>query len=690
MKEPVSTIGLCGALGATAGLLAGVYEASLLSSIPRIPGLVSPDVGAVIWFLAPLIGLLTLGVLGLVVGAAMPIASHGGQTGRAALAAAGMGLAVTYVFSLRALLQVNLREQALKEYLPPVIECFLMAFVIAFLLLWLFRHRTSHFLASGRRAPVANVAKLNGILVVLLVLGIAICEMLNWGAGTPLAAEAPPSRGPNIVLITLDTTRADHFSSYGYSRATTPYLDHLAGDGVLFENAVSSTSWTLPSHASMLTGLLPHQHGVNVAVGFPPGVLTLGEILQAHGYETAGFNANYYYGLAGWGMGRGLETYVDGTTSLRHNLFASTTGRIAVQRAYENLVRYDMLTRHNAREINRRILEWFHHRSSRPFFLFVNYLDVHDPYHAPRPYQDRFGTVSDALLRKVSFGKAMQLQEPLNEEERASVTAGYDNCLAFTDEQVGLLLDAINPSSAGRNTIVIVTADHGEALGEHGTYGHGWNLYREAIHVPLIISGKGLPRGLRVSHPIRLHELFATVLDLALSEKSPLSRLSLRRFWTPGFVPAPFDAGAVSELSPIVPTPGAPGYTSLVTRDWHYIRDTLGHEELYRWGSDAQEIQNLTDAPEYEPVTSSLRNMLRDYLAGSLRPWRGPGYLNALDNPRSPFAHEALFSPAAGPSGLAPGIRFGASQAFFARRQVVPSAQPTPIDQDLLHTMPYQ
>jgi len=150
----------------------------------------------------------------------------------------------------------------------------------------------------------------------------------------------------------MDTVRADHLSTYGYGRDTTPNLARLAKEGVLFENAISATSWTLPSLSAIYTGLLPHQSGSNAFRPLNPGWKTIESLLGHHGYATAGFNANYYYGESGWGLGSGFGKYDDDRTTLLYNLSRTLVGRAAVQPLYQNLERYDAFYRRNAADLN--------------------------------------------------------------------------------------------------------------------------------------------------------------------------------------------------------------------------------------------------------------------------------------------------------------------------------------------------
>ncbi|MBZ5545544.1 MAG: sulfatase-like hydrolase/transferase [Acidobacteriia bacterium] len=272
--------------------------------------------------------------------------------------------------------------------------------------------RTSRAFATLAKLLVAGVA----IAVAGLVLA-HLTRSVAW-VSTSHAAQPGLSERPNIVLITLDTVRADHLSTYGYHRRTSPNLDRLARQGVVFENAIAPTSWTLASHATIFTGLLPHQHGANESAPLAPGLKTLAAILGSRGYQTAGFSANISYGYAGWGMSDGFGLYDDDGSSLRHNLAKTTAGRHLIAPAYQRLIHYDDFDRRNAAELNRDVARWFNHRSGSPYFLFVNYYDAHMSYLPPPPFAHRFGKPLKDVVRE------MFLSNDVSVSTDATATAG--------------------------------------------------------------------------------------------------------------------------------------------------------------------------------------------------------------------------------------------------------------------------
>lgn len=686
-------------VGATLGLFVGVWEAALLYFFPRDPAMIRPDVDFVIWFLAPLLDFALLGLLGAALGLAVAIGKPRRRRSTL-LTATCLGMVCAYLASIHTLLTVpRLRELLTEPYFTSFLTHLLVwlavVSVAAFAALETGWGRMGPFFDAAAAWPLGPLKKLTWIALVIIVLGLTTYPLRSLFPTRPAGQVQPaPRRGPNVVLVVLDTVRADHVSAYGYTRPTTPNIDRLAAQGVLFEDAMTSSSWSLPSQFSMLTGLLPHQHGSNTRDARYTGIRTVAEILTSWGYETAGFSGNLYYGHRGWGLNRGFQVYRGNASTVRHNLARTVVGRTMVQPAYGHLINFGgILERRDAAEINRDVSRWFLRRSPQPFFLFINYFDVHIPYRAPPPFDSRFGELSDTALRLQDSTDREATRRPLPAEVNASLIAGYDNCLAFLDDQVGKLLQALSKSPEWSNTIVIVTSDHGEAFGEHGTYDHGYNLYREVLHVPLIIFGSGIPRGLRVTHAASLRELFPTVLDFARRGDVPFRNSSLRRFWSPSFSPAPEDDEVVSELLTQfwASTPSAPSAAiSMTTSRWHYLQDSTGSAELYAWPRDPQEKVNLADSPAHQGVVEEMRRRLFERVGLSLKPWRRPEYLVALDRPGYSFLRDvAIDGPLFG--SPTPGRRrVGATQAYFTNKSTLQPRRPSQAEQDLLRNLPYK
>ncbi|HEX5484114.1 MAG TPA: sulfatase-like hydrolase/transferase [Terriglobia bacterium] len=673
--------------GAVVGFLVGILEAALLYFIPRATGLIRPDVVYAIWFIAPLVDLLTGALLGLVLGLACSARKTPALA--AVVAAIGLGLIGAFVAWLLDWFRIGVGIVFPRrlEITTPIV-CFLIVFAISLTLIAFLWRRAGRFFRTGQplslgRWPVA-------VLGVAIFLGCGIgFYALHRPDSYPARSSsvgAPPEH-PNIVLIVLDTVRADHLSCYGYKRPTTPHLDSLAARGVRFENAIAPSSWTLPSIASIFTGLLPHQHGANWGTPLPPEPWTLARILQSKGYETAGFNANPFYGLAGWRLDEGFDAYLDASYTLRHNLAVTQVGQSALRFLYNRLIRYNRFDHLTAADLNNEVMEWYRRRDrSQPYFLFINYMDAHRPYLPPASYDHRFGKIPHYLLARVSETlKDGRPRHAYTERERQELIDGYDNSLAYLDDQLGRLIDSLRSEPGGGNTIFIVTSDHGEGFGEHGTYDHGWNLYSEVLRVPLILSGPGIPAGTRVSDVVPNRRLFATVLDLALGLKGPISQASLRQYWTEGFKPEPAESEAVSEL--VVYSSGSdPASLSLSTPRWHLIQNSDGSAELFDRHSDREEKTNLAARPGIEDTVHNLKTGLESRIAYSLLPWRSLASLSPLDKPGATFIQQISKQPF---SISGAGLPIGSAQAVFSHQRPSLLPKPNPAEQDILRSLPY-
>jgi len=315
-------------------------------------------------------------------------------------------------------------------------------------------------------------------LLVPLLAAAAVLIIIRF-AGGPSGAKVSrrwASRGvekPNVVLITLDTTRADHLGCYGGAAARTPALDALAREGVLFEHAAASSPLTLPAHSTIMTGMYPTYHGVrvngNTALGDEQ--VTLAEVLAGQGYRCAAFVAAFVVD-GRWGLKQGFERYDDQFDLKKYKHIDLG----AIQRP--------------GNEVVDSALAWLEAREPGPFFTWIHLYDPHTPYEPPEPYRSQYA------------GRGM-----------AGLYAGE---IAFMDEQVGRVSSWLRESGLDRSTVMVVLGDHGEGLGSHGEGTHGYYAYDYAIHVPLIVAAPFDDlRGKRVSAQVSAVDVFPTVLDLA-------------------------------------------------------------------------------------------------------------------------------------------------------------------------------
>ena len=526
------------------------------------------------------------------------------------------------------------------RFLPHLSPTRMVIFVLAFLTLydWLtlsqrISHRACELLALGvavaftrwsdrNRERVLRFSKtsLVWLCAVWLLTFAAIQGAARLGERHALRSLPPAAVGaPNILVIVVDTLRADHLSAYGYARETSPNLDRFASQGVLFENAISAASWTLPSHASLVTGRYPSEHGWQNVHPMPwtgwggralQDLPTLGQALVSKGYRTAAFSANQTYFTSNVGLGRGFLRFEDYFQSTQAMFLSTLYGR-EFDRFYLHRTEKSKITRglralglanllddrKRASEVNREALAWID-QGGRPFFAFLNYIDVHDatalewPHSSPR------------------WGNADHID-------------AYDSAIGYVDQEIGEFLHQLDQRGLGKDTLVIITSDHGEGLGEHSMQYHGIGLFREQIHVPLVLRYPGhLPAAVRVTRPRSNAAIAATVMDL-VDETGPkiFPGTSLRSSWNgpnPASPPWP-----ISELQKngiddrdgqarqVEPTAIDGDMKSLVTPEWHLIvHQTMG-AQIYDWVHDPGELHNLIHTPEGQAAAKSLEPELR-------------------------------------------------------------------------------
>jgi len=399
----------------------------------------------------------------------------------------------------------------------------------------------------------------------------------------------------------LDTTRRDRLSTYGYPGQTSPALDRVASEGLVYEQCTSAGSWTLPSHASIFTGMYPRDHGTTVEHWNLAGEhTTLAEVLSANGYATAGFCCNPWIS-DDTGLLQGFGEF--------HEIWRG---------------RRDPRDEHGAARVTEKILEWLDARedTAEPFFAFVNYLEPHTPYRPPQPFRDRFlpADADPIAVQEVmgwktprEFGYMLGVPGMEISEEQFSILDGlYDAEVAYQDSRFGELVDGLAARGLLDETLLVVVADHGEQLGEHGMLDHKMSLYEENVHVPLVLRYPGaVPVG-RVSARVQSHDIFMTVLELAgIDHEPPVGAGRL-----------PFDDEAGEGRRYTFVDMGRPTvFMELMEREWpgadvrrfdrwlravqdprfKYIRASDGRRELYDVRDDPAESEDLSGTlPEVE------------------------------------------------------------------------------------------
>lgn len=393
---------------------------------------------------------------------------------------------------------------------------------------------------------------------------------------------------PDIIFIVLDTQRADRLGTYGHQRPTSPNIDRFAAEGALFEHAVSPAQWTIPSHASLFTGLYPTSHGVTQSSqSLSPGRPHLAEVVRRLGYETIGFCNNPLVGVLNNGFKRGFQTFYNyggafpsvpdssnpwpWPVSWIAEAYTQFLRRISYP--IQNFIgRSDLAFRvslhswltplwskmanfkgQNERSVHD-VVDYLEQReedkTDQPLFLFMNLMETHLPFWAPGEFVDRIApyfrhskearTIMSTWNRE-AYRWAAPLGEPLSEMEDRVLNDMYDAEVAYQDHYLQSLFDALARRERRNDTLTVIVADHGDGLGDHGFFGHSFVAYEELVHVPLIIHWPGqVSANTRVETPVSTRRIFHTIidaaagnqpdaLDAALQDEAPnVRRLSLR------------------------------------------------------------------------------------------------------------------------------------------------------------------
>jgi arylsulfatase A-like enzyme len=472
-----------------------------------------------------------------------------------------------------------------------------------------------HYQRAGprRRRRTARVASLGiGASILLLALGQRGLRTLQR-AMTLRGLPAASAGAPNVLLIILDTVRGEELSLYGYPKPTTPHLTKWAAQGTVFEHAIASAPWTLPSHGTIFTGQLGERLGGTWLTPVRIATPTLAEVLRSRGYRTAGFTGNLLYTSYESGLTRGFIDFHDYPVSLKQIfLHAPIVQTVFFQSIAEAQSRYDLkqavrkLNLHTVRlpadeyvpaqSITDRFLHWQAAVGSHPYFAFLNYFDAHAPYRSPPAFR--------AVFASGDRGRN-----------------GYDAAIAFLDSELDRLFDTLQQRGVLDRTIIVVGSDHGELFGEHGLRGHANSLFLPLLRVPLVLRyPPRVPAGRRIAEVVSLRDLPATILALAGSPSDGLSGISLSRTW----MPPGEDAPGSPPISQVIKSregdaKGRNATTwleSILDERYHYIRSGLGKEELYAWRTDSLELIDLAGTPLGKDVARDLRARLEAERSG--------------------------------------------------------------------------
>jgi len=428
-------------------------------------------------------------------------------------------------------------------------------------------------------------------LAAVLVADVVGCSRTS---GTP-----PQGRDrPDVLLISIDSLRADHLGCYGYAAPTSPVIDRLAAEGVRCADAVSTTSWTLPAHAALLTGLYDSAHGtVDNGLRLAESYVTLAETLHSAGYRTAGFYGGPYLHPT-FGFGQGFDDYFNCMTALPADIDGQQAREESQKAA--SLTHADV-TGPRTRE---KFEEWVSSRTERPLFAFVHLWDVHYDYIPPPEYLKRFDPEYAGSVTVTDFMRNPAIHPGMPARDLQHVLACYDGEIRFTDEIIGALLAAL-PRPA--NTLVIITADHGEEFFEHGGKGHQRTLYDEVLRVPLIFRWPGrVPAGTGVQQQVRLIDVMPTVLDLLnIQPAAPVQGRSLLPLFSGTTLP---EEPALCELL----VDGKP-FRALRSGSWKVVVDDIRHAAAwFDLAADPGEQRPLRMTPEADERLRTLRRLTEE------------------------------------------------------------------------------
>jgi arylsulfatase A-like enzyme len=326
---------------------------------------------------------------------------------------------------------------------------------------------------------------------------------------------------------------------------------------------------------------------------------TIGEAMQARGYRTGAFSANTLFFTRRQGFGRGFHHFEDNYLSVPDAfLNSSLYGYLFEYYGLRKALNYEGVPyRRLAIEINRSALNWIDQKNDKPFFVFINYFDVHDPYTPPEPYLSKYGQTQGGLIN----GFVERYHPDVTPEQLQSEIDAYDGSINYVDDQIKALFAELDLRGELENTIVIITSDHGESLGEHGLLQHSASLYRQEIHVPLIVWGAGVPAGEVIDTPVSTIALPSTILEFLGVNDGTFPSQPLTLLFE-GNVPADW-AMPISEVAQMVgaaeQNPSTHGEMKAVVGDemQYIVHETFG-VELYNWRNDPEEVQNLANAAE--------------------------------------------------------------------------------------------
>lgn len=529
-------------------------------------------------------------------------------------------LALIYLFSLLRCHPIPLWHTPLQAVLWGMVF-FLGSFLLGFAV---------HVLVIHRFPSRKYFGYFFGILFIIFFVAVIALEVRFSGLlKSPVFGKKKEMAGqsPNIVLIVLDTVRSDHLSCYGYEAAVTPVMDRIAAEGILFENCVSTSIWTLPSHASIFTGLYPRCHKVSFDnFHLAKEFFTVAEILKSREYQTAGFVANPiisfgnnftqgfdYYKAYGNNKITRTEFYLLGNILWRK----SGLSKLLPQKKYRPHTRYQ-----RAEDLIDDIEKWFHveYRRDKPFFLFLNFMGAHFPYQSPASFKNTFSGLNDEAFfftrrrESIDYFKGKYI---VSHEEITELEGLYTASIAYIDYCLGELFSLLKARGFFDRLALIITSDHGEYFGQHAKFYHrlfhNFGIYNELLCVPLIIRYSPAIEKSKVEEAqVQNVNIFPTILHLAGIDSFDagyriqgrnlfdLAKDGGREYVLSTFTsPSEEDILNKRQIIRVLETyPGVTlknwfkGYSAVQNQQYKFVKDSLGNEQLFDLLNDPTESRD--------------------------------------------------------------------------------------------------
>jgi arylsulfatase A-like enzyme len=627
-RSTAIVFGAYAALGAVVGVLAGAAAALLRSPKQRPPAAILASLGFLATYVAWLVasgawreaGGASIGMALILAGVLAPGVRSGPCSAWRTMLASPWVLPVVLFCPLKLVEYWKLHAHA--AVWAVCVACAVVVLAVAFLVS---RLRPLFELLAAPSAFGRKAVLFCGISAVILGASFLLDRPLP--PAPPLgAAQAQGAARPNVLLVIWDTARADHQSVYGYRRDTTPFLREFAERATLYKNGFAASDMTLSASASLYTGLYASWHGAHFSRAAPYGrpldrkIPTMAEILQRQGYTTMAVIANCSYLAKSYQLDRGFQLYdvrtpvgadiMDRPYSLRPLLQRLLSPKIPVGEFDRRFRRGDGIT-----DDVLKLLGTAGKRGA-PFFLVANYMDAHTPYIPPPPY-DTLYPGKDPLFTYGAMERlrkeVLQLRRVPTARESAHVQSQYDGAMAFLDAQARRLVDGLRRFGLYDSTMIVFTADHGEALGEHRLIEHAVSVYGDQVHIPMLVKYPNQPQGAVVTAPVSAIDVLPTVLEVAgIAVPDHLQGRSLRQ---------PDESRLV--LSESFPSGLLAGWhprfnrveRSVVRWPLKFIHSTAGKAELYNLAADPAEARNLFS--KEKPAAADLRRLLSAIVASA-------------------------------------------------------------------------